>query len=74
MSESKKAIDSKTIQFQIVMGMIDALVLGIQILAPIMDATEFAIIFFILSVIHKSGSSYLRLITSTAITSTRAVE
>ena len=63
----KKALDSKTIRFQIIMGMIDSLVVGIQVLEPFMDAKQFAIIVLVLAVINKGGNTYLRFITDTPI-------
>ena len=63
----KKALDSKTIRFQIIMGMIDSLVVGIQMLEPFMDAKQFAIIVLVLAVINKGGNTYLRFITDTPI-------
>ena len=63
----KKALDSKTIRFQIIMGMIDSLVVGIQMLEPFMDAKQFAILVLVLAVINKGGNTYLRFITDTPI-------
>ena len=63
----KKALDSKTIRFQIIMGMIDSLVVGIQMLEPFMDAKQFAILVLVLAVVNKGGNIYLRFITDTPI-------
>lgn len=59
----KKALDSKTIRFQIIMGMIDSLVIGIQMMEPFMDAKQFAIVVLVLAVVNKGGNTYLRFIT-----------
>lgn len=63
----KTALQSKTIKFQIILGFVDAVVGGFQMFAPFLDPMQFAVLFVMLSAIHKGGSTYLRYITSTAI-------
>ncbi len=60
---AKSLLETKTVKFQIVMGAIDAIIVGSQTIEPFMSASVFAIVFLTLSVVHKAGSTYLRLIT-----------
>lgn len=63
----KRRFSSKTIIFNAVMGVIDAVLLSAQIIQPYLDAQQFAAAVFVLSAIHKSGIHYLRLITNEPI-------
>ena len=64
---NKSPLQSNTIRFQILMGIIDTLVISIQLMEPFMDAKQFAIAVLVLAVINKGGNTYLRFITNSAI-------
>lgn len=59
---------SKTIQFQAVMAVIDVIIMAPQIFDPYMSAEAAASVVLILTAVHKGGSVYLRTITTTALT------
>ena len=63
----KSPLQSKTLQFQIIMGMVDALVVGLQVMQPFMDPQQFAAVVLVLAVLNKGGNTYLRFLTNSAI-------
>jgi hypothetical protein len=63
----KTPMQSKTIKFNILMGFIDAIVINAQLLEQLMTDKQFAVLFLVLSAIHKGGNVYLRFLTSESI-------
>lgn len=63
----KSPFESKTIKFNILMGAIDAIIINIQLLESFLTDKQFAVLFLVLSAIHKGGSVYLRFITDEPI-------
>lgn len=63
----KKPLKSKTIIFNMVMGAIDVIVINIQLLEQFMSVKEFAVVFLVLTSIHKVGNIYLRFLTKEAL-------
>ena len=49
------------------MGVIDVMIINAQLLENFMTNEQFAVVFLVLSGIHKSGNIYLRFITTESI-------
>lgn len=51
---------SRTLQFQVLMGIVEAVLGSLQLIEDIMTPTQFVVLFFVLAVIQKAGNTYLR--------------
>jgi hypothetical protein len=64
----KSPIQSKTIWFNVILGMVDMIVIGApDQLAAFLSADQIGLIVFALSIIQTGGNIYLRYITTEAI-------
>ena len=55
---------SKTIRFNIIMGMLEGVLSSLHLLQGIIEPTTYAVAMIILTTIHTSGGMYIRTLTS----------
>lgn len=63
----KRAIESKTIRFNIIMGVLQSINGSLALLQPVLTPAQFALVAIIIGAVHAGGGVWKRYQTSTAI-------
>jgi hypothetical protein len=64
---TKKALESKTIKFNMLMGAVQSINGSLALIEPVVSPTVFAALATIIGVLHTVGGIYLRYKTKTAM-------